>query len=85
MPRLSYRLPALLYHGTYLCFVCHVPLLISISAGARKWFTISSLVLSPILFLIDAPFGRFSPSENSIFLVDGEHPHHPSLARPYPH
>ncbi|KAJ7672586.1 hypothetical protein DFH06DRAFT_1176851 [Mycena polygramma] len=39
--------------------------------GARKWFTITSLVTAPITFIIDAPFGRFTPSQNSIFLVDG--------------
>lgn len=38
----------------------------------RKWFTIFPLVIFPIYFLIDAPFGRFAPANNnSIFTVDG--------------
>lgn len=44
--------------------------------GARKWFTISSVIIGPVTFVIDAPFGRFTPSRHSIFsqrifLVDG--------------
>jgi len=39
--------------------------------GARKWFTISSVVLFPVLFFIDAPFGRFALSGDSIFTIDG--------------
>ncbi|KAJ7151424.1 3-oxo-5-alpha-steroid 4-dehydrogenase-domain-containing protein [Mycena crocata] len=39
--------------------------------GARKWFTIASVVTAPATFVIDAPFGRFTPAERSIFLVDG--------------
>ncbi|KAJ7130258.1 3-oxo-5-alpha-steroid 4-dehydrogenase-domain-containing protein [Mycena epipterygia] len=39
--------------------------------GARKWFSIGSLVVAPVLFVINAPFGRFTPSQDSIFLVDG--------------
>ncbi|KAJ7178033.1 hypothetical protein C8R46DRAFT_942967 [Mycena filopes] len=38
--------------------------------AARKWFTIGSLALGPVSFIIDAPFGRFTPSENSIFQSD---------------
>ena len=37
----------------------------------RKWFTLGSVFTSPVLFLINAPFGRFSPKSDSIFLVDG--------------
>ncbi|CAL1711376.1 unnamed protein product [Somion occarium] len=39
--------------------------------AARKWFTIIPLIVCPINFLIDAPFGRFTPKEHSIFLLDG--------------
>ncbi|KAJ7056993.1 3-oxo-5-alpha-steroid 4-dehydrogenase-domain-containing protein [Mycena amicta] len=43
--------------------------------GARKWFTLGSFVVGPVTLFIDAPFGRFTPSEGSIFhgifLVDG--------------
>ncbi|RDB14583.1 Uncharacterized protein C9.08c [Hypsizygus marmoreus] len=39
--------------------------------GARKWFMLSSLGLLPVLLVIDAPFGRFTPSGDSLFLVDG--------------
>ncbi|TFK71270.1 hypothetical protein BDN72DRAFT_817724 [Pluteus cervinus] len=38
---------------------------------ARKWLTISSLATVPVTFLVNAPFGRFTPSGDSIFLVDG--------------
>ncbi|KAF9473778.1 hypothetical protein BDN70DRAFT_885548 [Pholiota conissans] len=38
----------------------------------RKWFTLGSLVLTPVLLIIDAPFGRFTPKQqSSIFLLDG--------------
>ncbi|KAI0645230.1 3-oxo-5-alpha-steroid 4-dehydrogenase-domain-containing protein [Trametes meyenii] len=37
----------------------------------RKWFAIIPPLICPATFTIDAPFGRFSPSEDSIFLVDG--------------
>ncbi|KAK7691767.1 hypothetical protein QCA50_005168 [Cerrena zonata] len=38
---------------------------------ARKWFAIVPTIVCPINFLIVAPFGRFAPTENSIFLLDG--------------
>ncbi|KAF4617820.1 hypothetical protein D9613_006246 [Agrocybe pediades] len=39
---------------------------------ARKWFTISSVLTAPVLLVIDAPFGRFTPKDQSSFLiVDG--------------
>ncbi|XP_006462873.1 hypothetical protein AGABI2DRAFT_224531 [Agaricus bisporus var. bisporus H97] len=38
---------------------------------ARKWFTLLSLGTSPLLFFINAPFGRFSPKSDSLFVVDG--------------
>ncbi|KAH8831824.1 hypothetical protein DL96DRAFT_1695315 [Flagelloscypha sp. PMI_526] len=38
--------------------------------GARKFFTLAMLVVGPVLVVINAPFGRFSP-KNSIFAVDG--------------
>ncbi|TFK51036.1 hypothetical protein OE88DRAFT_1660247 [Heliocybe sulcata] len=37
----------------------------------RKWFLITPLLASPTTFLINAPFGRFSPKGESIFMVDG--------------
>jgi len=40
--------------------------------GARKWFTIGSLLVVPSTFIINAPFGRFTPqNQSSIFLLDG--------------
>ncbi|PCH35587.1 hypothetical protein WOLCODRAFT_133901 [Wolfiporia cocos MD-104 SS10] len=38
---------------------------------ARKWFAIIPPLICPTTFLIDAPFGRFAPSGDSILLVDG--------------
>ncbi|KAG6826634.1 hypothetical protein H0H92_015051, partial [Tricholoma furcatifolium] len=39
---------------------------------SRKYFVLSSLVISPITFVMDAPFGRFTPKDqSSVFLVDG--------------
>ncbi|TFK34752.1 hypothetical protein BDQ12DRAFT_689131 [Crucibulum laeve] len=38
---------------------------------ARKWFTIGSLLVSPVLMVINAPFGRFTLQGDSRFLVDG--------------
>ncbi|KAF8157904.1 hypothetical protein B0H34DRAFT_797341 [Crassisporium funariophilum] len=39
---------------------------------ARKWFPLTSLTLLPILLLINAPFGRFTPqNQRSPFLIDG--------------
>ncbi|KAF8238055.1 hypothetical protein L208DRAFT_1388294 [Tricholoma matsutake] len=37
----------------------------------RKWLTLWSIFISPVLFILNAPFGRFVPSQDSIFLVDG--------------
>ncbi|EMD33098.1 hypothetical protein CERSUDRAFT_142667 [Gelatoporia subvermispora B] len=37
----------------------------------RKWFAIIPPLICPVTFAIDAPFGRFAPSKDSIFLVDG--------------
>jgi len=37
----------------------------------RKYFTISNVLTSPVIIFIDAPFGRFSPSQRSPFLVNG--------------
>ncbi|KAF9465295.1 3-oxo-5-alpha-steroid 4-dehydrogenase-domain-containing protein [Collybia nuda] len=37
----------------------------------RKWFTLTSVACSPLLFVINAPFGRFSLSSDSLFQVDG--------------
>ncbi|KAL6305194.1 3-oxo-5-alpha-steroid 4-dehydrogenase-domain-containing protein [Sparassis latifolia] len=38
---------------------------------ARKWFAIVPPLQVPITFFIGAPFGRFAPENESIFLVDG--------------
>ncbi|KAF8074043.1 3-oxo-5-alpha-steroid 4-dehydrogenase-domain-containing protein [Lyophyllum atratum] len=38
---------------------------------ARKYFTLSAFAGFFTTFFIDAPFGRFTPSGDSIFLVDG--------------
>ncbi|KAJ7756926.1 hypothetical protein B0H16DRAFT_1537427 [Mycena metata] len=39
--------------------------------SGRKWFTIfCCVVLGPINCFVEAPFGRFTPSENSIFKSD---------------
>ncbi|OJT05451.1 hypothetical protein TRAPUB_3732 [Trametes pubescens] len=38
---------------------------------ARKWFAIIPPIICPATFAFDAPFGRFTPSQDSIFLVDG--------------
>ncbi|KAJ3480805.1 hypothetical protein NLI96_g8095 [Meripilus lineatus] len=37
----------------------------------RKWFAIIPAIVNPINFIIDAPFGRFTPKDKSIFLLDG--------------
>ncbi|KAI0776288.1 3-oxo-5-alpha-steroid 4-dehydrogenase-domain-containing protein [Trametes elegans] len=37
----------------------------------RKWFAVIPPIICPLNFIFDAPFGRFAPSEDSIFLVDG--------------
>jgi hypothetical protein len=42
------------------------------ATDARKWLTLSSIFTLPVLFVMNAPFGRFSPSQDSIFLVDGQ-------------
>ncbi|KAI0919016.1 hypothetical protein AcW1_003496 [Taiwanofungus camphoratus] len=38
---------------------------------ARMWFAVIPPLVCPVTFFVNAPFGRFVPSENSIFLVDG--------------
>ncbi|CAA7262803.1 unnamed protein product [Cyclocybe aegerita] len=38
----------------------------------RKWFTIGSVLTAPVLLVINAPFGRFSPQDQSSkLLLDG--------------
>ncbi|OSD00218.1 hypothetical protein PYCCODRAFT_1414565 [Trametes coccinea BRFM310] len=37
----------------------------------RQWFALLPPLICPVTFTIDAPFGRFSPSQDSIWLVDG--------------
>ncbi|KDR83066.1 hypothetical protein GALMADRAFT_57448 [Galerina marginata CBS 339.88] len=40
--------------------------------GSRKWWTILNLLTAPITFFVNAPFGRFTPKDqSSIFVVDG--------------
>ncbi|KAG5638858.1 hypothetical protein H0H81_009409 [Sphagnurus paluster] len=39
--------------------------------AARKYFTLVPLAICPLTFFIDAPFGRFAPGSNTLFLVDG--------------
>ncbi|KAG2153282.1 3-oxo-5-alpha-steroid 4-dehydrogenase-domain-containing protein [Suillus clintonianus] len=43
----------------------------SLYDAARKWFFLIPPIMCPLQFLIDAPFGRFAPSNDSIFVVDG--------------
>ncbi|PPQ97410.1 hypothetical protein CVT26_006794 [Gymnopilus dilepis] len=39
---------------------------------ARKWFTLFNTITGPVLLVINAPFGRFTPkNQDSIFLLDG--------------
>ncbi|KAG1739132.1 3-oxo-5-alpha-steroid 4-dehydrogenase-domain-containing protein [Suillus paluster] len=38
---------------------------------ARKWFFLIPPMICPLQFAIDAPFGRFAPSNDSVFVVDG--------------
>ncbi|KAG6855749.1 hypothetical protein H0H87_011310 [Tephrocybe sp. NHM501043] len=39
---------------------------------ARKYFVLTSLTVAPCTFIINAPFGRFTPTnQSSILLVDG--------------
>ncbi|KAI0776285.1 hypothetical protein BD413DRAFT_708986, partial [Trametes elegans] len=40
----------------------------------RKWFAVIPPIICPLNFIFDAPFGRFAPSEDSIFLVDDRCP-----------
>ncbi|KAJ3771668.1 hypothetical protein FB446DRAFT_802982, partial [Lentinula raphanica] len=42
-----------------------------IPTACRKWFTIVSIFTGPVLFVINAPFGRFTLNGQSIFLLDG--------------
>jgi 3-oxo-5-alpha-steroid 4-dehydrogenase 1 len=38
----------------------------------RKWFMLSSVIFSPALLLINAPFGRFTPkNQHSLLVLDG--------------
>lgn len=39
--------------------------------ATRKWFFLIPPIVGPLQFLIDAPFGRFAPSNDNIFVVDG--------------
>ncbi|KAJ3918519.1 hypothetical protein F5877DRAFT_78930 [Lentinula edodes] len=39
--------------------------------ACRKWFTIVSIIVAPVLFIINAPFGRFALNGKSILLLDG--------------
>ncbi|KAK2463365.1 hypothetical protein APHAL10511_004591 [Amanita phalloides] len=38
---------------------------------SRKWLTVTFLAACPIQFFVNAPFGRFSPSNESWMMVDG--------------
>ncbi|KAF8895568.1 hypothetical protein BD779DRAFT_1500271, partial [Infundibulicybe gibba] len=38
---------------------------------ARKWFTIAPALFGATSLVVNAPFGRFTPTESSPFLVDG--------------
>ncbi|KAF9062040.1 hypothetical protein BDP27DRAFT_1337144 [Rhodocollybia butyracea] len=40
--------------------------------SCRKWFTLVSLITCPVLFVINAPFGRFAQTGKSIFILDGK-------------
>ena len=43
-------------------------------SASRKWFTVLSSFVSPLLFFINAPFGRFTlKNQSDIFLVDGRY------------
>ncbi|OAX41232.1 hypothetical protein K503DRAFT_863996 [Rhizopogon vinicolor AM-OR11-026] len=39
--------------------------------AARKWFFLIPTIVCPVQLLIDAPFGKFAPSNESIFVMDG--------------
>ncbi|KAJ4474391.1 hypothetical protein J3R30DRAFT_3295823 [Lentinula aciculospora] len=39
--------------------------------ACRKWFTIGSIIICPVLFVINAPFGRFALHGKSILSFDG--------------
>ncbi|KAE9391975.1 hypothetical protein BT96DRAFT_959439 [Gymnopus androsaceus JB14] len=39
---------------------------------SRKWFTVVSLIVCPVLLVINAPFGRFAQTGKSIFIFDGK-------------
>lgn len=41
--------------------------------AVRRVFFVTPLLVSPLQFVVDAPFGRFAPSAASIFLLDGIH------------
>ncbi|KAG0702874.1 3-oxo-5-alpha-steroid 4-dehydrogenase-domain-containing protein [Suillus ampliporus] len=38
---------------------------------AIKWFFFIPAIICPVQIFIDAPFGRFAPSNDSVFVVDG--------------
>ncbi|KAH9916845.1 3-oxo-5-alpha-steroid 4-dehydrogenase-domain-containing protein [Amylocystis lapponica] len=38
---------------------------------ARTWFAIIPPIVCPVTLFVNAPFGRFTPSQSSILLVDG--------------
>ena len=39
----------------------------------RKWAFFLPVLAFPATFVINAPFGRFTPSGESIFLLDGKY------------
>lgn len=46
--------------------------MVAVILVTRKWFAIIPAIVNPINFIIDAPFGRFTPKDKSIFLLDGK-------------
>ena len=55
--------------STYACTLLN---LWSRAAAVRKWFIIIPALVCPVNFIVDAPFGRFSPQSNSSWMfVDG--------------
>ncbi|KAI1791240.1 3-oxo-5-alpha-steroid 4-dehydrogenase-domain-containing protein [Ganoderma leucocontextum] len=48
-----------------------VRMLLALYDRTREWFVVIPPFLCPATFIVDAPFGRFSPSNKSIFTVDG--------------
>lgn len=41
------------------------------NSAARKWFFLIPPIFGPLQFFIDAPFGRFAPSNDSLLVLDG--------------